>query len=114
MNVYQDIRISFSDEQYNAMANLACPDHDMRIVKEFFFTSVWIPNHKMPWSLKRKKNYKNALNINSGEASGIDISNLYSEKEFQIHISKYIKCYLIAFYHFSFFLVTGTHCKIKS
>lgn len=58
VNVYQDKRISFSDEQYNACAraNLAVCHWNENVDREY--TSVWTPNHRMPRSLKGKKNYK--------------------------------------------------------
>lgn len=56
VNVYQDKRISFSDEQYNARANLAVCHWNENVDREY--TSVWKPNHRMPRSLKGKKNYK--------------------------------------------------------
>lgn len=56
VNVYQDKRISFSDEQYNARANLAVCHWNENVDREF--TSVWKPNYRMPRSLKGKKNYK--------------------------------------------------------
>ena len=56
VNVYQDKRISFSDDQYNARANLAVCHWNENVDREF--TSVWKPNYRVPRSLKGKKNYK--------------------------------------------------------
>lgn len=56
VNVYQDKRISFSDEKNNARANLAVCHWNKNVDREF--KSVWKPNPRMPRSLKGKKNYK--------------------------------------------------------
>lgn len=56
VNVYQDKRISFSDAQYNARTNLAVCHWNENVEREF--TSIWKPNHRMPRSVKGKKNYK--------------------------------------------------------
>jgi hypothetical protein len=56
INVYQDKRISFSNDQYKARSNLAVCHWNENVDREF--TSIWKPNHRMPRSVKGKKNYK--------------------------------------------------------
>ena len=77
MIVYQDKRISFSDEQYNGRANLAVYHRIQNVEREF---TVWKPNNRMPRILKEKKNIRNAL-ISLGNTFGIIISNNHSEQE---------------------------------
>ena len=56
MNIYQDKRISFSDDMYKARSNLAVCHWNENVDRKY--TSVWKPNHRMPRSVKGKKNYK--------------------------------------------------------
>ena len=56
INIYQDKRISFSDDVYKARSNLAvCHWNE---ILDRIYTSIWKPNHRMPRRVKGKKNFK--------------------------------------------------------
>lgn len=77
-------KISFTNAQYNARTNLAVCLWNENV--ERGFTSVWKSNHRMPRSVKGKKNYKKNAHSCLGRIFGKDMQNLLLEKEIEFII----------------------------